>query len=123
MLKNIQGTTIVKIWKKKFFKKIIFEIFFRKKKYFLSRKMPKNSKKAIQAHSTFSTNRKFQKKCKGVPFDKFQKFSKKSRTVPKKIQRGDPLGTSGCVCFLEKVKTERGTLWSKVCLLRRIAEL
>ena len=71
--------------------------------------MPKNSKKAIQAHSTFSTNRKFQKKCKGVPFDKFQKFSKKSRTVPKKIQRGDPLGTSGCVCFLEKVKTERGT--------------
>ena len=43
--------------------------------------------------------------------------------MPKKIQRGDPLGTSGCVCFLEKVKTERGTLWSKVCLLRRIAEL
>ena len=79
-LKNIQGTTIVKIWKKKFFKKIIFEIF-SKKKYFLSRKMPE------------------------------------------KIQRGDPLGTSGCVCFLEKVKTERGTLWSKVCLLRRIAEL
>ena len=72
-LKNIQGTTIVKIWKKKFFKKIIFEIFF-EKKYFLSRKMPK------------------------------------------KIQRGDPLGTSGCVCFLEN-------LWSKVCLLRRIAEL
>ena len=27
--------------------------------------------------------------------------------MPKKIQRGDPLGTSGCVCFLEKVKTER----------------
>ena len=33
-LKNIQGTTIVKIWKKKFFKKIIFEIFFRKKSIF-----------------------------------------------------------------------------------------
>ena len=29
---------------------------------------------------------------------------KKSRTVPKKIQRGDPLGTSGFVGFLEKVK-------------------
>ena len=35
-------------------------------------------------------------------------FSKKSRTVPKKIQRGDPLGTSGFVCFLEEVKNERG---------------
>ena len=33
-LKNIQGTTIVKIWKKKIFKKIIFEIFFRKKSIF-----------------------------------------------------------------------------------------
>ena len=33
-LKNIQGTTIVKIWKKKFFKKIIFENFFRKKSIF-----------------------------------------------------------------------------------------
>ena len=121
-LKNIQGTTIVKIWKKNFSKKLFLKFFF-EKKYFLVAKCRKTQKKAIQAHSTFSTNRKFQKKCKGVPFDKFQKFSKKSRTVPKKIQRGDPLGTSGCVCFLEKVKTERGTLWSKVCLLRRIAEL
>ena len=63
-LKNIQGTTIVKIWKKNFSKKLFLKFFF-EKKYFLSRKMPK------------------------------------------KIQRGDPLGTSGCVCFLEKVKTER----------------
>ena len=63
-LKNIQGTTIVKVWKKKFSKKLFLKFFF-EKKYFLGRKMPK------------------------------------------KIQRGDPLGTSGCVCFLEKVKTER----------------
>ena len=35
-------------------------------------------------------------------------FFEKSRTVPKKIQRGDPLGTSGFVCFLEKVKIEMG---------------
>ena len=27
----------------------------------------------------------------GVPFDKIRKFSKKSRIVPKKTQRGDPL--------------------------------
>ena len=43
-LKNIQGTTIGKIWKKKFFQKKIL-IFFRKKKYFLGRTMPKNSKR------------------------------------------------------------------------------
>ena len=35
-------------------------------------------------------------------------FRNKSLTVPKKIQRGDPLGTSGFVGFLEKVKNERG---------------
>ena len=58
------------------------------------------------------------KKLKGGPFGDIKKFSKKSRTVPKKIQRGDPLGTSGFVRFLEKVKNERGTLWSKVCLGR-----
>ena len=34
---------------------------------------------------------KTSKKCKGVPFDKIRKFSKKSRIVPKKTQRGDPL--------------------------------
>ena len=46
----------------------------------------------MQAHSTFSTNRKLQKKCKGVPFDKFRNFSKKSRIVPKKKPKGgDPL--------------------------------
>ena len=48
------------------------------------------------------------KKLKGGPFGDIKKFSKKSRTVPKKIQRGDPLGSSGFVCFLEKVKNERG---------------
>ena len=42
--KNIQGTTIVKIWKKKFFKKIIFEIFFEKKVFFKSQNAEKNPK-------------------------------------------------------------------------------
>ena len=105
-----------------FFKKNFFDFFF-EKKYFLGRTMPKNSKRGHSGSFNVFYKPKTSKKFKGVPFDKFRKFSRKSRTVPKKIQRGDPLGTSGCVCFLEKVKTERGTLWSKVCLLRRIAEL
>ena len=42
-----------------------------------------------------------------------QFFGKKVAQCRKKIQRGDPLGTSGCVGFLEKVKNERGTLWTK----------
>ena len=43
-LKNIQGTTIGKIWKKIFFQKKIFDFFF-EKNYFLGRTMPKNSKR------------------------------------------------------------------------------
>ena len=37
---------------------------------------------------------------------------KKSHGAEKK-SKGDPLGTSGCVCFLEKVKNEKGTLWTE----------
>ena len=37
-------------------------------------------------------------------------FSKKSRTVPKKIKRGDPLTSTGFVGYV-KVKNGRGTLW------------
>ena len=48
----------------------------------------------------------------GGPLGDIKKFSKKSHTVPKNIQRG-PLGTSGFVGFLEKVKNERGTLLTK----------
>ena len=45
------------------------------------------------------------KKLEGGTLLRHQKFfRKKSRTVPKKIQRGDPLGTSGFVGFLERVK-------------------
>ena len=45
-----------------------------------------------------------------------EKIFGKNRTVPKKIQRADPLGTSGFVGLLEKVKNERGTLWTKFAL-------
>ena len=83
-LKNIQGTTIGKIWKKKFFKKIIFE-FFSEKKYFLSRTMPKNSKRVHSGSFNVFYKPKTSKK---RPLKNFEK----SRTVPKKNQRGgDPL--------------------------------
>ena len=88
-LKNIHGTTIVKIWKKNFSKKLFLK-FFSKKKYFLSRKMPENSKKAIQAHSTFSTNRKFQKNARGYPLINFKNFRKKSHSAEKN-PKGGPL--------------------------------
>ena len=81
-------------WKhlEKLFSKKKFEIFFFEKKYFLeSRTMPKNSKRGHSGSLNVFTNRKLQKKCKGLPFDRIRKFSKKSRIVPKKTQRRDPL--------------------------------
>ena len=44
-LKNIQGTTIGKIWKKNFFSKKNFLIFFRKKVFFRSHNAEKLIKK------------------------------------------------------------------------------
>ena len=41
-----------------------------------------------------------------------KKFSKKSRIVPKKIKRGDPLVSAGFVGYVKKVKKLKGgTLW------------
>ena len=51
------------------------------------------------------------KKLKGGPFGDIKKFSKKSRTVPKKIKRGTPLASAGFVGYIKKVKNERETLW------------
>ena len=48
------------------------------------------------------------KKLKGGPFGDIKKFSKKSRTVPKKNQKGDPLVSAGFVRYVKKVKNERG---------------
>ena len=73
------------------FSKNIFLKFFFEKKYFLSRTMPKNSKRGHSGSFNVFYKPKTSKKCKEVPFDKFRKFSKKSRIVPKKTQRGDPL--------------------------------
>ena len=47
------------------------------------------------------------------PLGTFKNFRKKSRTVPKKIKRGDPLVSAGFVGYVKKVKNERGTLCTK----------
>ena len=49
---------------------------------------------------------KYQKTRKGDSFETLKKF-RKSRTVPKKIERGDPLVFSGFVGYVKKVKNER----------------
>ena len=51
---------------------------------------------------------KYQKTRRGDPFETFKKNRKKSRTMPKKIERGNPLVSSGFVGYLKKVKNERG---------------
>ena len=50
--------------------------------------MPKNSKKSIQAHSTFSTNRKLQKNARGYPLKNFENFRKKSHSAEKNPKGG-----------------------------------
>ena len=86
-LKNIQRTTIGNIWKNYLFSKKFFEFFFRKKYFLESRTMPKNSKRGHSGSLNVFTNRK----CKGLPFDRIRKFSKKKSHSAEKTQRGDPL--------------------------------
>ena len=81
-------------WKhleKLFFSKKNFDFFF-EKKYFLkkSHNAEKLKKRPFRLIKRFYKP-KTSKKCKGLPFDRIRKFSKKSRIVPKKTQRGDPL--------------------------------
>ena len=51
---------------------------------------------------------KYQKTRRGDYFETLKNFRKKFRTVPKKIERGDPLVSSGFVGYVKKVKNERG---------------
>ena len=48
------------------------------------------------------------KKLKGGTLWGHLKIFEKSRTVPKKIKRGDPLASVGFVSYVKKVKNERG---------------
>ena len=52
---------------------------------------------------TYIQLQNMKKNRRGDPFETLKNFSKKSRTVPKK-SKGHPLGTSGFVGFLEKLK-------------------
>ena len=56
---------------------------------------------------------KYQKTRRGDSFETLKNFRKKFRTVPKKIERGDPLVSSGFVGYVKKVKNERGTFCTK----------
>ena len=72
-LKNIQRTTIGKIFLKKNLK-----IFFSKKSIFLeSRTMPKNSKRGHSGLLNVFTNRKLQKNARGYPLVESENFRKK----------------------------------------------
>ena len=78
--------------------------------------MPKNVKGGtLWALLTYSVA-KYQKNRKGDSFETLKNFRKKSRTVPKQIERGDPLVSSGFVGYVRKVKNERGTLCTKFAL-------
>ena len=73
------------------------EIFEKKNFFGKCRTVPKNVKGGpflIYKHAFCS---KITKNSKGGPFGDIKKISKKSRTVPKKIERGDPLVPSGLV--------------------------
>ena len=73
------------------------EIFEKKNSFGKCRTVPKNVKGGpflIYEHAFCS---KITKNSKGGPFGDTKKSSKKSRTVPKKIERGDPLVPSGLV--------------------------
>ena len=60
---------------------------------------------------------KYQKIRRGDSFEKLKIFEKKIRTVPKKIEKGDPLESSGFVGYVKKVKNERGDPLSKFALV------
>ena len=88
-LKNIQRTTIGNICKN-FFQKKIWNFFFEKSIFLESRTMPENSKRGHSGSLNVFTNRKLQKNARGYALIKSGNF-RKSRIVPKKTQRGDPL--------------------------------
>ena len=53
---------------------------------------------------------KYQKTRRGDSFETLKNFRKYFAQGRKKIERGDPLVSSGFVGYVKKVKNERGTL-------------
>ena len=70
--------------------------------------VPKNEKGDPLGFINILFVAKYQKIRRGDSFEKLKIFEKKIRTVPKKIERGDPLESSGFVGYVKKVKNERG---------------
>ena len=58
--------------------------------------MPKNSKRGHSGSLNVFTNRKLQKKCKGLPSDRIRKFSKKKSHSAEKNPKGGPFGLTCC---------------------------
>ena len=69
--------------------------------------MPKNVKGDPSGFINIHSVAKYQKTRRGDPLGT-KKISKKSRTVPKKTQRGDPIVSSCFVCYDKNGLTERG---------------
>ena len=110
--RHISGSKIFKkqlleIFGNFFFKKIIFE-FFSKKVFFKSHNAEKLKKRPFRLIQRFLQTENFKKNARGYPLIKFEK----SRIVPKKTQRGDPLVSP---VLLEALKSNpRSPAWSKM---------
>ena len=90
-----------------------FENFFEKKFFFekklLKRRIvPKNGKGDPLGFINILSVAKYQKTRRGDSFETLKIFEKKIRTVPKKIERGDPLESSGFVGYVKKGKKRKG---------------
>ena len=70
--------------------------------------MPKNKKGDPSGFINIHSVAKYQKNSKGGPFGDKKIFRKKSRTVPKKNLRGDPIVSSCFVSYDKNGLTERG---------------
>ena len=90
-LKNIQGTTIVKIWKKNFSKKLFLKFFFEKKVFFKSQNAEKLKKRPFRLIQRFLQTENFKKNARGYPLIKFENFRKKSHSAEKN-PKGGPFG-------------------------------
>ena len=69
--------------------------------------MPKNSKRGHSGSLNVFTNRKLQKKCNGLPFDRIRKFSKKkshsAEKKRKKIKRKKTFGLASTFGSIKKL--------------------
>ena len=76
--------------------------------------MPKNVKGGtLWALLTFILLQNIKKLERGTLL-RHEKFFKKWRTMPKEIERGDPLVSSGLVRYVKIVKNERGDPFARI---------